>query len=643
MKRKEDPQVSVLMPTYDHAAFIGRAIESLFAQRFSEWELIVLNDGSPDETGAAVQPYLVNASSNSRADARLHYHTLERNVGLGAALNRALRLARAPLIAYLPSDDAYFPDHLASLVACLNDHPHAVAACSGIRHHFNKSAPGPISGSWLQLAQVMHRRTPDLWTERAELVTDDLGRMYWSKLEARGDFVGTGEVTCEWTDHPLQRHKLLREPAGGLNPYRTRFRVAEPLRMHSSIGNFCDEVELYRSFRERPDTPQAPDSLKIVLAGELAYNGERVLALEERGHRLYGLWTPAPHWWNTVGPLPFGHVEELPREGWRRAMEKLKPDVIYALLNWQAIAFAHHVLEDNPGIPFVWHLKEAPSVAMEKGLWPRLLDLYRCSQGQIYCSPEMRDWFFAQAPGLRETPSLVLDGDLPKRDWFRAQAVPPLSASDGELHTVVPGRPIGLHPQVMGELARERIHVHFYGDFTQQLWRDWIERVSALAEGYFHLHANVDQRRWVAEFSQYDAGWLHFFESGNRGDLRRMTFDDMNYPARIGPLVAAGLPLLQRDNAGAVVATQSLARDCDIGLFFRSAAELRAGLDDRAMLQRLRENVSRQRERFTFDFHADRLIAFFRQVIASASWPAAASYAKSPRDQSRDAAATAER
>jgi hypothetical protein len=72
----------------------------------------------------------------------------------------------------------------------------------------------------------------------------------------------------------------------------------------------------------------------------------------------------------------------------------------------------------------------------------------------------------------------------------------------------------------------------------------------------------------VAEFSRYDGGWLRFFKSQNGGDMRRMTFDDMNYPARIGPLVAGGLRLLQGDNASAIVATPNLARERDIGLFF---------------------------------------------------------------------------
>src|SRR4051794_6118381 len=606
---RPQPLVSVLMPTYDHSRFISRSIESLLAQTCRDWELVIVDDASPDDTHAVVAPYL--------PDPRISYQKLNDNAGLGAALNHALGLAQGKLIAYLPSDDIFFAEHLDSLVQCLERHQQAIAASSGLRHHFNKEAQD-LEGRWLQLVQVMHRRTEDAWIERSELVTDDLDRMFWSKLRQRGTFARTGAVTCEWFDHPAQRHKVLREPFGGLNPYRSRYAVPQPLRIHTSVGNAIDEVELYRRFRERPDTPASADALKILLVGELAYNAERVLAFEEAGHRLYGLWTPDPQWWNTVGPLPFGHVQDIAYRGWRDSVRKIKPDVIYALLNWPAIRFAHHVLEQNPGVPFVWHLKEAPTVAAEKGLWRELMDLYLRSDAQIYCSPEMRDWFFALAPQLRGKPWLVLDGDLPKRDWLDGQRSRRLSERDGQIHTVVPGRPIGLHPWVMAELAAQHIHVHFYGDFTQDLWRKWIEKVRETCAGFLHLHPNVDQRGWVTEFSQYDAGWLHFFRSRNAGETRRMVFDDMNYPARIGPLVAAGLPLLQADNRGSVVAMQNLAREHEIGLFFEDAVQLREQLSDENGLQRIRDNVWRQRERFTFDHHAARLVVFFREATALA-------------------------
>jgi glycosyltransferase involved in cell wall biosynthesis len=608
-KRSEvRPRVSVLMPTFDQGHFIRRALDSLYAQTLTDWELVIVDDGSPDETCDVIRPYL--------ADARIHYHRFPYNRGLGVALNYALTHACAPLIAYLPSDDVYYADHLLTLVDCLEGHTDAVLAYSGVRHHYNRSSPRQIEGYPLQLVQAMHRRTDDRWVEREEYITDDLERMFWAKLRHRGSFVGTGHLSCEWVDHPLQRHKVVQEPVGGINPYRVRYGVKHPLRFHTSVGNRIDEVERYRRFRERPDTPRAADGLKILLVGELAYNADRVLALEERGHKLYGLWMRDPYWYNTVGPLPFGHVEDLPRLGWREAVQQLQPDVMYALLNWQAVPFAHEVLMNNPGVPFIWHFKEGPFICLEKGTWPKLIDLYTHADGQIYSSPEMRDWFNTVVPRLTShRPSLVLDGDLPKRDWFTSARARRRSTMDGQIHTVVPGRPIGLHPWTVGELAHEGIHLHFYGDFTHGQWLTWIEKAQRLAPDHLHLHQHVDQEQWVFEFSQYDAGWLHFVESENEGDIRRANWDDLNYPARIATLVVAGLPLLQRDNQSAVVATQTLARQLDLGLFFSDVEELGKQLRDEARMARLRDNVWQQRDSFMFDYHADRLVDFFRQVI----------------------------
>lgn len=607
------PRVSVLMPTFAHAPFIRRAIASLLAQTFADWELLVIDDGSPDETRDVVAPYL--------DDARIRYRRLAQNTGLGAALNVALAEARAPLIAYLPSDDCYFADHLATLVAALDDHPDAALAYAGVRYHGNHSASGQIAGEPLQLVQVMHRRTDDRWLERAELVTDDLERMYWAKLRPRGAAVGTRRVSCEWVNHPDQRHKRIREPmGGGINPYRSYYRVPHPLRFHSSVGNRFDEVAQYRRFRERPDTPPAPDGLKILLVGELAYNPERVLALEERGHRLYGLWTPDVWWFNTVGPLPFGHVEDLPRERWREAVRAIRPDIIYALLNWQAVPFAHRVLMENPGVPFVWHFKEGPWLCRDHGTWPALVDLHTRSDAQIYSSPEQRDWFETAIPGsVRNGRTLVIDGDLPKRDWFMAERAPLRSASDGEPHTLVAGRPIGLDAARVRELAAQGVHVHFYGAVHSAEVHGWIAAAGREAARYLHVHSNASQETWVAEFSQYDAGWLHFLKSENEGDLPRAFWDDLNYPARLATLMVSGVPLLQYDNRGAIFATQSLADARELGLAFTTMEELGSRLRDTPRMAELRESVWRQRETFTFDAHADRLIGFFRDVIGDRS------------------------
>ena len=70
------PRVSVLIPTYDHAAFLPRALESLRAQEEQRWEGIVIDDGSPDGTREVVRAYL--------GDPRLSYHGFRENQGLGS-------------------------------------------------------------------------------------------------------------------------------------------------------------------------------------------------------------------------------------------------------------------------------------------------------------------------------------------------------------------------------------------------------------------------------------------------------------------------------------------------------------------------------------------------------------------------------
>lgn len=600
------PLITVIMPTYNQAKFIRRAIGSLSLQTLEDWELIIVNDGSTDETFETVQKFL--------SDSRIKYLQNIENQGVGYSVNLALGVAQGEYIAYLPSDDIYYKDHLQSLLNAIRDHE---LAYSSYIFNYNKKVEGVGADGWLQPVQVLHRNNGVRWTDRSELETNDLNKTIWSKIE--GTRAHTNSITCEWVDHPAQRHKIMREPLGGINTFRSFYNVKQPLIFHTTFGNFMDEKNRYKRFRKMRNEPSA-DGLKILIVGELAYNAERILALEERGHKLYGLWLQEPYWYNYVGPLPFGNVENVPYENWREEVKRIKPDVIYALLNFQVVPLAHEVLSAGLNIPFVWHFKEAPSICREKGTWNQLIDLYEKADGNIFTSRELKTWItsFVNCRGL----SMVMDGDLAKKDWFTAERAPLFSKSTGEFHTVVAGRPIGLHPEDVAALAAQKIHLHFYGDFTQGQWLAWIEKTKRLAGDYIHIHPNVNQEDWVREFSRYDAGWLHYFQSENGSELTRANWDDLNIPARVSTYALCGLPMLQKDNEGHIVATQALLKEIKGGLFFNSAKELRSLLENETMITRIRENIWNQRHLFTFDAHADRLIAFFRKVMATVSKPA---------------------
>ena len=236
-ERGNEISFSVLMPTFNQCAFIRRAISSLLQQTYSHWELIIINDGSTDATKNFIADYL--------SDPRIKYLENDTNRGLGYSLNRGIDTASCDYIAYLPSDDLFYGNHLETLAQALSK-PDAVLAFSGIRFDDSKTSglldykncKGAIPGYCTQLVQVAHRKTSDRWTEREECVSEDLFFLFWRKLTDKGAFIPADEVTCEWTNHLHQRHKICGEKhGGGLNKYRVYYGVKEPVRFRSGKYN----------------------------------------------------------------------------------------------------------------------------------------------------------------------------------------------------------------------------------------------------------------------------------------------------------------------------------------------------------------------------------------------------------------------
>lgn len=616
MEEWKETAVSVIMPVYNQCAFVRRAVESVMAQTHSRWELIIINDGSTDRTEDFIASYL--------DDPRVKYVSNGKNRGLGFALNEGLEQACHDIIAYLPADDFFDARHLEVMVRTFCSNDDAVLVFNGIRFDDSpesgvmswRACKGVIPGYALQLVQTAHRRTADRWTEREELVTEDLFIMFWHKLTRRGVFVPTGEVTCEWTNHPHQRHKICGETyGGGLNKYRSYYGVASPLRFRAYAGKTIDEKEAYAAYRK--PLPRRNGGLKILLVGELAYNPERIRAFEEAGHELYGLWAVPRFCYSTVGPLPFGQVRDVPYKGWRERVAEIRPDIIYALLSTSAIELAHEVLMSGTGVPMVWHFKEGPHEAMKAGLWDKLVDLYTYADGCIYLNDEERKWFGLFVPERSDIPEMVLDGDMPKKECLDGQFSAKLSEADGDVHTVVTGRMIGLTPDDMKKLAANGIHVHLYSE-NRVPEKQMVEPFRKAAPGHFHTHSHCQQSEWVSEFSKYDAGWLHCVESNNGGSLFRATWADLNIPARINTLAAAGLPMILKNNEGNICAQQSYVRGRGMGVVYNKIDDLVVLLKDREELNRITANVMSERVKLTFDNHVASLSDFFRKTIRHA-------------------------
>jgi len=103
------PQVSVLLPVFNGEQFLAMAIESVLAQTFADFELVIIDDGSTDGTAAVIDRY--------RTDPRLQPHRLPVNQGLVAGLNFGLTQCRGDLVARLDADDTCKPTRLAIQVA----------------------------------------------------------------------------------------------------------------------------------------------------------------------------------------------------------------------------------------------------------------------------------------------------------------------------------------------------------------------------------------------------------------------------------------------------------------------------------------------------------------------------------------------
>jgi len=136
-----EPKFSIILPTYNRAHLLSTAIESVIAQSVTDWELIVIDDGSDDNTKEVVFSF---------KDSRIMYGYQE-NKGRSIARNAGLHNARGTWICFLDSDDWYLEDHLEAFENGMNENPQTEIFKTGVT--FKKENGSILSESKFHLSE----------------------------------------------------------------------------------------------------------------------------------------------------------------------------------------------------------------------------------------------------------------------------------------------------------------------------------------------------------------------------------------------------------------------------------------------------------------------------------------------------------
>ena len=228
--------VSVILPTRDRAHCVSDAIASVKAQHFKNWELIIVDDGSRDDTVAIVTPLL--------ADARIRY-VKQAASGVSAARNQGLKLARGSLIAYLDSDNLWYPDFLAAAANAFDVNP-TVSLVYGVLVTDVHQLDGTrllwipfdrdrlLVSNFIDLNVVVHRKS----------LIERYGG-FDERLERLNDW----DLILRFTEHV---------PALALPVLAARYRVCDDIRITDSVPSGPNYVAIQRKWYPIASTKRRP-------------------------------------------------------------------------------------------------------------------------------------------------------------------------------------------------------------------------------------------------------------------------------------------------------------------------------------------------------------------------------------------------
>ena len=175
-----NPKISILMSVYNGEAFLRKAVESMLAQTFTDFEFIIINDGSADKTQEIIESY---------NDPRIVYISHD-NIGLTLSLNKGINLSRGQYIARMDSDDISHPERLEQQVDWLDSHTDYCAVASKV-----------------SCIDVNGNQTDDWSSDQATTTSEEI-RKKLPRINCivHPSIMFRSEVIKKYLYNPLQRH-----------------------------------------------------------------------------------------------------------------------------------------------------------------------------------------------------------------------------------------------------------------------------------------------------------------------------------------------------------------------------------------------------------------------------------------------------
>lgn len=305
------PEISVIIPAYNAARFIGETLDSVLRQEFASWECIVVDDGSTDDTGAKVEHYV-------RQDARIRLVTQD-NAGVSAARNRGLAESsvESPYVIFLDADDVWRPASLRTLHEALAACTSAVAShCAtvafeerGSQHVVLPNSLWPrsrtiatargvrtISSSAMTTFEVMVTtnciRTPgSALVRRSALPTDrpfDTHLSYvedwdlWTRLSRTGPIIFCSEILLDYRKHSSNASNVPNLDGKLRDYWRKTVRSTD-----NTEQQRCDVVIGYHYWKSQVVKSKLEWAAKDLLSGHAISGGRQLIRALRTASRSY--------------------------------------------------------------------------------------------------------------------------------------------------------------------------------------------------------------------------------------------------------------------------------------------------------------------------------------------------------------------